>query len=249
MIKRLIKRVVVTGVGEGPGKAVVAPFKRHGWLVVGVDTAFQPEYVHQFYLVSQPTHPSWIEELRILVSRERSTLVVPTRRDEFLPLARRRGEFLRLGANVYLPRPEVVEYVLDSHLWSRRLGRAGVGTASPWSGGHGEGREVRCFEVSLCRDDRAEHALLGCSVHELSEEGGAASFRAERRKDETEVEALAAQTAESLELAGLATIHICQRSDGCLTVTGVTLSPCVYGPFTDDVFEALTVLWKRDHPA
>ena len=90
---------------------------------------------------------------------------------------------------------------------------------------------------------------MGCAVHALFEEGGMMPFRSERRKGETEIEAIATQAAEVLDVAGPATIHVCQRSDGSLTVTGVTLSPCVHGPFTDDVFEALAFLWKRDHPA
>lgn len=90
---------------------------------------------------------------------------------------------------------------------------------------------------------------MGCAVHELFDEGGVAPFRSERRKGETEIEAIATQAAEALDVAGPATLNVGQRSDGALTVTGVALSPCVHGPFTDEVFEALTVLWKRDHPA
>ncbi len=239
----------MTGVGEAPGKAVVTPFKRHGWLVVGADTSYHPEFVHQFYLVSRPDHPAWLEELFLLVRRERSTLLVPTRKDEFLPLAGRRNEFARLGANVYLPRPEAVEDILDGSMWPRRLRRAGVDAAAPWSGGQNGEQDVRRFEVSLCRDDRPPHSVMGCAVHELFEEGGVVPVRSERRKGETEIEAIATQAAEGLDTAGPATLHVGQRSDGSLTVTAVTLSPCVHGPFTDDVFDALTSLWKRDHPA
>src|SRR3990172_4889147 len=127
MIKRLIKRVVVTGVGSPPGAAVATAFKRHGRLVVGVDQAFRPAHVHQFYLISPVHHPGWVDEILLQVRRERSTLVVPTRREEFLPLARRQREFPRAGASLYLPPPDTVEDVLDARLVSPRLRRGGGG--------------------------------------------------------------------------------------------------------------------------
>ncbi|MEO5656232.1 MAG: hypothetical protein ABIO65_01490, partial [Nitrospiria bacterium] len=102
MIKRLIKRAVVTGVGEQPGMAVVSALKRRGWLVVGADSVFCSIHVHQFYIVSRPDQVGFVDELLLLVGRERTTLVIPTRFDECRILASKSPEFLRIGAGLYL---------------------------------------------------------------------------------------------------------------------------------------------------
>lgn len=248
MIKRLIKRVVVTGVGDSPGAAAATAFKRHGWLVVGVDHAFRPSHVHQFYLVSPVHHPGWVDELLLLVRRERSTLVVPTRREEFLPLARRQREFPRAGASLYLPLPDTVEDILDARLVAHRLRRAGLVAEEPWNERRREDRAGRLFEAALCRDVGASQATMGCAVFELFDNGDA-PVRAERRKDEAEVEAVAQQAAEAMGVTGPATVHIRRDADGGLSVVEMTLSPCVHGPLANEVLDALVQLWERDQPA
>jgi predicted metal-dependent enzyme (double-stranded beta helix superfamily) len=85
-------------------------------------------------------------------------------------------------------------------------------------------------------------------VFELFDNGDA-PVRAERRKDEAEVEAVAAQAAEALGVTGPATVHIRRDADGGLSVVEMTLSPCVHGPLANEVLDALVCLWERDQPA
>lgn len=248
MIRRLIKRVVVTGVGTPPAKAVVHAFKRRGWLVVGVDTEFHPHQVNQFYLVSSGERPGFVDEMLMLVRREQTKLVITTRESEWLPIARRAEEFRRLGAGVYLPNPATVEDLSGDQEALRTLRRLGIRTSdtADWLGSVGE--SVQWFEATVCRDGRLPHAAFVCSVHELTPAEHASSVRAERRKGELEIEDLTVRTAEALGLRGPASVRIRRDADRA-GVAGVKLRPCEHAPPTDDVLDAFLALWERDQPS
>lgn len=249
VIKRLLKRVVVTGVGAAAGVAAAGVFKRHQWLVVGVDSVHSPAHVHQFYVIASETHPRFREDVLLVVRREKSTLVLPTRPLEVLALAPYGREFYRLGASLYLPPPQVVEDLMDPTIWPRRLRRAGI-AAEPSLEQHTAGDE-QLYEVSLCADIRVPHAVLGCSVFALFPESSPSSstFRAERRKDEVTIEKIARMVAAACEVRGLLTIHVRVPINGEPVIAGLAPTPCVYGPFSDEVYEALRALWERDQPS
>lgn len=248
MIRRLIKRVVVTGVGAQPAVHLVDAFKRRGWLVVGTDTGFHPQRVNQFYLVSLGDHPGFVDELLILVRRERTTLVIPTRDNEFLPIARRSQDFRRLGAAVFLPEPVTVEDLGDPRNLMSILRRAGMDVWDekvfplPMNPG------VQWFETSVCRDGRTPYEAFACAVHELSAGDRPSVPRVERRKGESDVEECAAQTAKILGLPGPATLQLRRDEAGRVAVARVTLRPCEYAPLTDDLLDAFLALWERLQP-
>ncbi len=249
VLRRLIKRVVVTGVGTRPAVSVVAAFKRRGWLVVGVDADFHPQHVNQFYLVSRGDHSGFVDELLMLVRRERTTLLMPTRDVEYLPIARRGAEFRRLGAAVFLPDPVTVEDVVSPRHLTAVLQRAGITVWDtevfpPLSLSY----DAQWFEVTVCRDVRLPYETFVCSVHELCAGEHGAIPQAERRKGESEVEEQAVRIAKTLTLSGLATVHLRRDPDGRLGVVRVTLSPCDYAPLTDEVLDAFLSLWERVQP-
>jgi hypothetical protein len=248
VIKRLIKRVVVTGVAADPGLAVAAAFKRHGWLVVGVDSQFRPGHVNQFYVVSHGTHPGFLDELLLVVRRERSTLVVPTRSADILPLAVRQQELHRLGAALYVPLAHTAEDLVDPVLWSRHLRRAGLvaapeDTAQP-------SHDHRVFEANLLRDSQAPHDVLNCTLFELVCDPSSPEprLRAERRKDEPAIEEAARRVAAALEVRGPLTVRFSVRGDDDPVVVGLWPIPCVHGPLLDGMFDAIRSLWERDQP-
>lgn len=248
MIRRLIKRVVVTGVGTRPAASVVGAFKRRGWLVVGVDADFHPQHVNQFYLVSRGDHPGFVDELLMLVRRERTTLLIPTRETEYLAIARRSAEFRRLGAAVFLPEPVMVEDLASPRHLTSVLRTAGIAVRDLGvSPAQDVNRDAEWFEVTVCRDVRLPYETFACSVHELSVAQAEAPF-AERRKGESEIEDLAVRTAKALGLSGAATIRLRRDADGRLEVARLSLGPCEYAPFTDEVLDAVLSLWERVQP-
>lgn len=244
MIKRLIKRAVVTGVGDQPGMAVVSALKRRGWLVVGADSVFCSIHVHQFYIISRPEQPGFVDELLLLVGRERTTLVIPTRFDECRFLAAKSPEFLRIGAGLYLPPPAAIEDLKSPGSLADTLKRLGIERAVPVDSAAGDSGSS-LFEATLCR---ADGSFTGSAVFALDRSSGDI-VHAERRKGEEEVETLAQAAAEALDLRGPATIHLRREADGRLGIAGVALSPCVYAPLADDVLDGLLMLWERDQPA
>lgn len=248
MIRRLIKRVVVTGVGSRHALTVVAAFKRRGWLVVGVDAEFHPRHVNQFYLVSRGDLPGFADEMLMLVRRERTTLVIPTCDVDCLAVSRRSAEFRRLGAGAYLPDPATVEALTGSGGAVSALRRSGLQACDPLGFPAPVIPGVQWFEVSLCRDARLPASAVTCSVHELAAADGSAEVHAERCKGEVDVEELAARSAHALSLPGPATLLIRREVDGRLGVVRVMLRPCEYAPLTDDVLDALLSLWERDQP-
>lgn len=248
MIRRLIKRVVVTGVGSRHALAVVAAFKRRGWLVVGVDAELHPRHVNQFYLVSRGDLPGFADEMLMLVRRERTTLVIPTCDVDCLAVSRRSAEFRRLGAGAYLPDPATVEALTGSGGAVSALRRSGLQACDPLGFPSPVIPGVQWFEVSLCRDARLPASAVTCSVHELASADGSAEVHAERCKGEVDVEELAARSARALSLPGPATLLIRREVDGRLGVVRVMLRPCEYAPLTDDVLDALLSLWERDQP-
>lgn len=241
MIKRLIKRAVVTGISEEPGQAVAVALKRRGWLVVGTDSVFCPHQVHQFYILSKGDHCGFVDEMILLVRRERTTLIVPTRLAECRALSLRQGELQILGAGLYLPTPMVIDELASPGALSNAFKRI---RRSFFESSGGEGTTQR-FEVTLCRD---RDSYTSCAVFEL-EDRGSSALHADRRKGEEDIERLAQAAGDTLTLHGPATVHIDRASDGRLDVTGVALSPCVHAPLTDDVLDGLLVLWERDQPA
>jgi hypothetical protein len=249
VIRRLIKRVVVTGVGTRPAISVVAAFKRRGWLVVGVDADFHPQHVNQFYLVSRGDHPGFVDELLMLVRRERTTLLIPTREAEYLPIARRSVELRRLGTAVFLPEPVTVEDIVSTRHLTSVLRAVGItvwdpAVFPPQLLSH----DGEWFEVTVCRDVRLPYETFVCSVHELCANELTSVPLAERRKGESEIEDLAVRTAQALRLPGTATMHLRRDADGRLGVVRVSLSPCDYAPLTDDVLDAFLSLWERMQP-
>lgn len=249
VIRRLIKRVVVTGVGTRPAISVVAAFKRRGWLVVGVDADFHPQHVNQFYLVSRGDHPGFVDELLMLVRRERTTLLLPTRDVEYLPISRRSAELRRLGAAVFLPEPVTVEDIVGTRHLTSVLRAAGITVWDSWVfPPQFIGHNAEWFEVTVCRDVRLPYETFVCSVHELYADEHAEGPLAERRKGESEIEELAVRTVKTLGLPGAATVHLRRDADGRLGVARLTLGPCEYAPFTDDVLDAVLSLWERVQP-
>lgn len=248
MIRRLIKRVVVTGVGTRPAVSVVGAFKRRGWLVVGVDVDFHPQHVNQFYLVSRGDHPGFVDELLMLVRRERTTLLIPTRESEYLPIARRSGEFRRFGASVFLPEPVMVEDIASPRHLTSSLRAAGITVWDPGVPPAQPSRDAAWFEVTVCRDVRLPYETFACSVHELSVADHADAPLAERRKGESEIEELAVRSAKTLGLSGAATMRVRRDADGRLGVARLTLGPCEHAPFTDEVLDAVLSLWERVQP-
>lgn len=242
MIKRLIKRAVVTGISEEPGKAVAVALKRRGWLVVGTDSVFCPHHVHQFYILSQGDYFGFVDEMVLLVRRERTTLIIPTRLAECRALSLRQGELQTLGAGLYLPTPMVIDELASPGALSNAFKRIRRSFFEPPVGG---GTTTQRFEVTLCRD---RDSYTSCAVFEL-EDRGASALHADRRKGEEDIERLAQAAGDALTLHGPATVHIDRASDGRLEVTGVVLSPCVHAPLTDDVLDGLLMLWERDQPA
>jgi len=249
VLKRLLKRVVVTGMAAESGVAVAAVFKRHQWLVVGVDSVYSPTHVHQFYLISSGTRAIFHEEMLLIVRREKSTLVLPSRPQDALALAPHSREFQRLGSSLYLPAPQVVEELIDPAIWPRRLRRAEIAVEPE----PGMGRAVgngRFYEASVCVDVRAPHAILGSSVFELFPESSPSSlaFRAERRKDEIEVEEIVRRVAMIYQVRGVLTVHVRMSADGVPVIAGLAPTPCVYGPLSEGVYEGLRAMWERDQP-
>ncbi|MEW6684004.1 MAG: hypothetical protein AB1451_13985 [Nitrospirota bacterium] len=248
MIRRLIKRVVITGVGTRAAGHAVDAFKRRGWLVVGADKEFHPQHVNQFYIVSRGDHPGFVDELLMLVGRERTTLLVPTRDVEWLPIARRSQDFRRLGAAVFIPEPVIVEDIVSTRQMTSLLRRAGIdvweSAVFPPPPMHG----VQWFEVTVCRDGRMPYESFVCAVHELDVGDPASAPRVERRKGEPEVEELAVRTAQAFGLPGPSTVHLRRDADGRLAVARVALTPCEYAPLTDDVLDAFLALWERVQP-
>jgi hypothetical protein len=235
-------------VGSRHALAVVAAFKRRGWLVVGVDAEFHPRHVNQFYLVSRGDQPGFADELFMLVRRERTTLVIPTCDVDCLAVSRRSGEFRRLGAGVYLPDAATVEALVGAGGAVSALRRSGLAASDPLGFPAPFILGVQWFEVSLCRDARLPSSSVTCSVHELSSDDGSADVRVERCKGEVDVEELAARAAHALALPGPATLLIRRDVDGRLGVVRALLRPCEYSPLTDDVLDALLSLWERDQP-
>lgn len=249
MIRRLIKRVVVTGVGSRHAFAVVAAFKRRGWLVVGVDADFHPRHVNQFYLVSPGNHAGFVDELLMLVRRERTTLIIPTRDVDCVAVSSRSAEFRRLGVGVYLPDSATVETLVSSSGGVSALRRLGLEARDPSGCPPPLTPGAEWFEASVCRDARLPGLAVACSVHELLADPGAAEVSAERRKGEMEIEELAARAVQSLDLPGPATLILRRdAADGRLSVARVLLRPCEYAPLTDEVLDAFLSLWERDHP-
>ena len=249
MIKRLIKRVVVTGVSSRPALHVVDAFKRRGWLVVGVDAEFHPQRVNQFYLVSRGDHPGFVDELLMLVRRERTSLLIPTQDSEWLPIARRSQEFSRLGAAVFLPEPVTVEDVVVARYLANVLRRASI---EVWeervSQQRSAGEGVQWFETVVCRDGRIPYESFACSVHELSPGEHPSSPRIERRKGESDLEEFSVRIAQTLSLRGPATVHVRRDAEGHLAVVRVALRPCEYAPLTDEVLDAFLASWERVQP-
>jgi hypothetical protein len=244
----LIKRVVVTGVGARPAARIVDAFKRRGWLVVGVDSEFHPQYVNQFYLVSRGDHPGFVDELVMLVRRERTTLLIPTRDIESLAIARRSHELRQLGAAVFLPDPGTIEDIVDARHVASLLRRARIDVWDSTLFPPPVMRGVSWFEVTLCRDGRFPHDSFVCAVHELEVGEGASTPRVERRKGESDVEDLAIRTAQALGLPGPSTVHVRRDAEGRVGVARVGLAPCEYAPLTDDVLDAFLALWERVQP-
>jgi hypothetical protein len=244
----LIKRVVVTGVGTRPAGHLVGAFKRRGWLVVGADTEFHPQQVNQFYIVSRGDHPGFVDELLMLVGRERTTLLIPTRDIEWLPIARRSKEFRRLSAGVFLPEPVTVEDIVSTGQTASLLRRAGVDVWDVTAFPPPMNPTAQWFEAAVCRDGRIPYEAFACSVHELSAGEHPAVPRAERRKGESEVEELAVRAVQSLGLPGPATVHLRRDAEGRVAVARVILSPCDYAPLTDDVLDAFLALWEGVQP-
>ncbi|MFZ5862765.1 MAG: hypothetical protein ACOYXR_07995 [Nitrospirota bacterium] len=238
----------MTGVGTPPAPAVVAAFKRRGWLVVGVDAAFHPRQVNQFYLVSRGDQLGFADELLMLVRRERTTLIVPTRDVDALAVAGRVSEFRRLGAGVYLPDSGTVEALTTPHGSTATLRRLGIAPHDPFGFPASKAPGAQWFEVSACRDARLPASSVVCAVHELWADEGDASVTVERRKGETDVEELAARAVHALDLPGPTTLLVRRDRDGALGVTRVSVWPCEYTPFTDDVLDAFLSLWERDQP-
>ncbi len=237
----------MTGVGTPPAPAVVAAFKRRGWLVVGVDAEFCPRQVHQFYLVSRGDEPGFVDELLMLVRRERTTLVVPTRDIDGLAVARRASEFRRLGACVYLPDYGTVEALSGEHGAVSALRRLGIDTHDPLGFPSRLTPGMQWFEVSACRDARLSSAVA-CAVHELSADEGDVEVTVERRKGEMDVEDLVARAIHVLGIPGPTTMLVRRDPDGRLGIARLSLRPCEYAPLTDDVLDAFLSLWERDQP-
>lgn len=186
----------------------------------------------------------------MLVRRERTTLVIPTREAEYLPIARRSQEFRRLGASVFLPEPVTVEDILNPRHLASALRTAGIAV---WDSGglrpHSMGPDAEWFEVTVCRDVRLPYETFVCSVHELSAAEHASVPLAERRKGELEIEDLAVRTVKTVGLPGAVTVHLRRQADGRLDVARVALGPCEYAPFTDEALDAVLSLWERLQPA
>ncbi len=248
MIRRLIKRVVITSVGTRSAGHLVVAFKRRGWLVVGADTEFHPQHVNQFYIVSRGDHPGFVDELLMLVGRERTTLLIPTRDLEWLPIARRSQEFRRVGAAVFLPEPVAVEDIVSTRQTASLLRRAGIDVCDSGVLPPSVMPGVQWFEATVCRDGRIPYESYVCAIHELDVGEPGSAPRVERRKGESEVEELAIRTVQALGLPGPATVHMRRDADGRLGVARVALAPCEYAPLTDDVLDAFLALWERLQP-
>ncbi|MFZ5877037.1 MAG: hypothetical protein ACOYXU_11595 [Nitrospirota bacterium] len=238
----------MTGVGTPPAPAVVAAFKRRGWLVVGVDAEFHPRQVNQFYLVSRGDQPGFVDELLMLVRRERTTLVVPTRDVDALAVARSVHEFRRLGAGVYLPDYGTIETLSGGDGALSVVRRLGIDAYDPPGFPAPPMPGVQWFEVSACRDARLPLSAVACAVHELWADAGGSSVTAERRKGEADVEEFAARAIHALGIPGPSTVLVRRAPDGRLGVERVSLRPCEYAPFTDDMLDAFLSLWERDQP-
>jgi hypothetical protein len=244
----LIKRVVVTGVGTPPAPSVVSAFKRRGWLVVGVDAEFHQRHVNQFYLVSRGDQPGFADEMFMLVRRERTTVVIPTRDVDILAVARRASDFRRLGAGVYLPDYGTVETLISDAGAISLVRRLGI-DADDSPGFQGPlTPDVQWFEVSACRDARLPLSPVACAVHELWGDTGGSSVTVERRKGEVDVEEFAARVIHALGIPGPSTVLVRRDPNGRLGVAGVSLRPCEFAPFLDDVLDAFLSLWERDQP-
>ena len=248
MIRRLIKRVVVTGVGTRPALGVVEAFKRRGWLVVGVDSNFHPQFVNQFYLVSRGDHPNFVDDLVMLVRRERTTLLVPTRDAECLAIARRSYELRRVGAAVFLPDPVTIEDMADSRHMASVLRRAAVDVWDSSTDPGSDAQGIQRFEVTVCRDGRTPYESFACAVHAVELGELSSSPRVERRKGESDVEELAVRTAQALGFPGPSAVHVLRSPDGRLGVERVGLAPCENAPLTDDVLDAFLASWERVQP-
>jgi hypothetical protein len=70
----------------------------------------------------------------------------------------------------------------------------------------------------------------------------------ERRKGEVDIEEFVARIVQALNIPGPSTVLVRRGPDGRLGVVRVTLRPCEYAPFTDDVLDAFLSLWERDQP-
>jgi hypothetical protein len=216
--------------------------------VVGVDAEFHQRQVNQFYLVSRGDQPGFADEMLMLVRRERTTLVVPTRDVDILAVARRAPEFRRLGAGVYLPDYGTVETLISDDGARSVMRLLGVdahdapGFQAPLT------PDVEWFEVSACRDARLPLSAVACAVHELWGNAGGSLVTTERRKGEVDIEEFVARIVQALNIPGPSTVLVRRGPDGRLGVVRVTLRPCEYAPFTDDVLDAFLSLWERDQP-
>jgi hypothetical protein len=204
--------------------------------------------VNQFYIVSRGDHPGFVDELLMLVGRERTTLLIPTRDIEWLPIARRGQEFRRLGAAVFLPEAGTVEDIASTRQTASLLRRTGIDVWDSAVFPPTVMQGVQWFEVTVCRDGRIPYESFVCAVHELDIEEPVSPPRVERRKGELDVEELAVRTVQALGLPGPSTVHVRRDADGHLGVARVTLAPCEYAPLTDDVLDAFLALWERVQP-
>jgi hypothetical protein len=230
---------------------VVSAFKRRGWLVVGVDAEFHQRHVNQFYLVSRGDQPGFADEMLMLVRRERTTVVIPTRDVDILAVARRATDFRQLGAGVYLPDYATVETLVSDDGVRSSLRRMGIDVSHAPGSQEPQAPDTQWFEVSACRDARLPLAPVACAVHELWGDGvgtSGTSVSVERRKGEVDVEELVARVIHLLGIPGPGTVLVRRDPNGRLGVVRVSLRPCEYAPLTDDVLDAFLSLWERDQP-
>jgi hypothetical protein len=227
---------------------VVSAFKRRGWLVVGVDAEFHQRQVNQFYLVSRGDQPGFADEMLMLVRRERTTVVIPTRDLDILAVSRRAPDFRQLGAGVYLPGYGTVETLISDGGGFSLLRRMGIDVHDAPGLQAPQAPDIQWFEVSACRDARLPLEPVVCAVHELWGDAGDSSVTMERRKGEVDVEEFVARVIHLLGIPGPSTVLVRRDPSGRLGVVRVSLRPCEYAPFTDDVLDAFLSLWERDQP-
>lgn len=119
-------KILVTGIGGPAGKSTATFFLNKGDYVIGTDIRKVDTNVNEFLLVPPALSREFMDTILGIIQKKGVDVFVPTVTEELPAVSQNRLRIRSLGAQLFIPHPQVVKIVNNKYLTAMKLRELGL---------------------------------------------------------------------------------------------------------------------------